>query len=63
MKSYLQILNQNKHPLHQQPIYLHQTKHHIQLQIPLQYNKAFPTNFFTYPNNIHTYHPATHQEA
>lgn len=63
IKSYVEMLNENKEPLHEEPIYVHQTKDDIEVEIALQYNKGFATNLLTYANNIHTYEGGTHEEG
>lgn len=63
IKSYVEMLNENKQPLHEEPIYVHQTKDDIEVEIALQYNKGFATNLLTYANNIHTYEGGTHEEG
>ncbi|MBM6638760.1 DNA topoisomerase (ATP-hydrolyzing) subunit B [Staphylococcus xylosus] len=63
IKSYVEMLNENKDPLHEEPIYVHQTKDDIEVEIALQYNKGFATNLLTYANNIHTYEGGTHEEG
>ncbi|MCI2791683.1 MULTISPECIES: DNA topoisomerase (ATP-hydrolyzing) subunit B [Staphylococcus] len=63
IKSYVEMLNENKEPLHDEPIYIHQTKDDIEVEIALQYNSGFATNLLTYANNIHTYEGGTHEEG
>ena len=38
IKSYVELLNENKEPIHQEPIYIHQTKDDIEVEIAIQYN-------------------------
>ena len=52
IKSYVD-LNENKEPLHDEPIYIHQSKDDIEVEIALQYNSGYATNLLTYI--IHTY--------
>ncbi|MCU5746453.1 DNA topoisomerase (ATP-hydrolyzing) subunit B [Staphylococcus sp. SQ8-PEA] len=63
IKSYVEMMNENKEPLHDEPIYIHQTKDDVEVEIALQYNSGFATNLLTYANNIHTYEGGTHEEG
>src|SRR5699024_6207881 len=60
---YVEMLNENKEPIHEAPIYVHQSKDDIEVEIALQYNKGYATNLLTYANNIHTYEGGTHEEG
>ena len=63
IKSYIDLLNENKEPLHDEPIYIHQSKDDIEVEIALQYNSGYATNLLTYANNIHTYEGGTHEDG
>ncbi|RIL46165.1 DNA topoisomerase IV subunit B, partial [Mammaliicoccus fleurettii] len=63
IKSYVEMLNETKEPLHEEPIYVHESKDDIEVEIALQYNKGYATNLLTYANNIHTYEGGTHEEG
>lgn len=63
IKSYVELLNENKESLHEEPIYIHQTKDDIEVEIALQYNSGYATNLLTYANNIHTYEGGTHEDG
>ncbi len=63
IRSYVEMLNENKEPIHEAPIYVHQSKDDIEVEIALQYNKGYATNLLTYANNIHTYEGGTHEEG
>ncbi len=63
IKSYVEMLNENKQPLYPEPIYLHESKDDIEVEIAIQYNSGFATNLLTYANNIHTYEGGTHEEG
>ena len=54
IKSYVELLNENKEPIHDEPIYIHQSKDDIEVEIAIQYNSGYATNLLTYANNIHT---------
>lgn len=63
IKSYVEMLNETKEPLHDEPIYVYESKDDIEVEIALQYNKGYATNLLTYANNIHTYEGGTHEEG
>lgn len=63
IKSYVEMLNETKEPLHDEPIYVHESKDDVEVEIALQYNKGYATNLLTYANNIHTYEGGTHEEG
>lgn len=63
IKSYVEMLNENKEPIHGEPIYIHQSKDDIEVEIAIQYNKGYSTNLLTYANNIHTYEGGTHEDG
>ncbi|WP_261697820.1 DNA topoisomerase (ATP-hydrolyzing) subunit B [Staphylococcus equorum] len=63
IKSYVEMLNETKEPLYDEPIYVHESKDDIEVEIALQYNKGYATNLLTYANNIHTYEGGTHEEG
>ena len=63
IKSYVEMLNESKEPLHEEPIYVHESKDEIEVEIALQYNSGFATNLLTYANNIHTYEGGTHEDG
>ncbi|MDT3959741.1 DNA topoisomerase (ATP-hydrolyzing) subunit B [Staphylococcus kloosii] len=63
IKSYVEMLNENKEPIHPEPIYVHESKDDIEVEIALQYNNGFTTNLLTYANNIHTYEGGTHEDG
>ena len=53
IKSYVELLNENKEPIHDEPIYIHQSKDDIEVEIAIQYNSGYATNLLSYANNIH----------
>ena len=63
IKSYVELLNENKEPIHDEPIYIHQSKDDIEVEIAIQYNSGYATNLLTYANNIHTYEGGTHEDG
>ncbi|MBI5974974.1 DNA topoisomerase (ATP-hydrolyzing) subunit B [Staphylococcus sp. H16/1A] len=63
IKSYVDLLNEKKEPLHDEPIYVHETRDDVEVEIALQYNAGYSTNLLTYANNIHTYEGGTHEDG
>ena len=39
IKSYVELLNENKEPIHEEPIYIHQTKDDVEIEIAMQYKR------------------------
>ncbi|PTK44887.1 hypothetical protein BUZ61_16705, partial [Staphylococcus nepalensis] len=63
IKSYVELINENKEPLFDEPVYLHDRKDDVEVEIALQYNSGFSTNLLSYANNIHTYEGGTHEDG
>ena len=63
IKSYVELLNENKSPIHEEPIYIHESKDEVEVEIAMQYNSGYTTNLLTYANNIHTYEGGTHEDG
>jgi len=63
IKSYVELLNENKEPLFDEPVYIHDRKDDVEVEIAIQYNSGFTTNLLTYANNIHTYEGGTHEDG
>lgn len=63
IRSYVEMLNDNKEVLYPEPIYIHAARDVIEVEIALQYNTGYATNLLSYANNIHTYEGGTHEEG
>jgi len=63
IKSYVELLNENKEPLFDEPVYIHDRKDDVEVEIAIQYNSGFTTNLLSYANNIHTYEGGTHEDG
>ncbi|WP_240624929.1 DNA topoisomerase (ATP-hydrolyzing) subunit B [Staphylococcus debuckii] len=63
IKSYVELLNENKEPLFDEPVYLHDRKDDVEVEIAIQYNSGFTTNLLSYANNIHTYEGGMHEDG
>lgn len=60
VKSFVQYLNKNKEPLHDEPIYFEFLKDKVTVELAMQYNQGFSENIFTFANNINTKEGGTH---
>ncbi|XKI10284.1 DNA topoisomerase (ATP-hydrolyzing) subunit B [Sporosarcina sp. ANT_H38] len=63
IKSYVEHLNKNKEPIHDEPIYLEGEKDGISIEIAMQYNSGYAENLFSFANNINTYEGGTHESG
>jgi DNA gyrase subunit B len=58
--SFIKFLDENKTPLHPEPIYFFQKKEDAEIEIALQYNDSYTENIFSFANNINTVDGGTH---
>jgi len=58
--SYVELLNKNKTPMFEQPIYMDKTIDGIRVEIAMQYTDAYTENVLTFANNINTHNGGTH---
>lgn len=63
IKSYVEHLNQNKEPIHEEPIFIEGEKDGISIEIAMQYNSGYAENLFSFANNINTYEGGTHESG
>ncbi|QUR94638.1 DNA topoisomerase (ATP-hydrolyzing) subunit B [Macrococcoides canis] len=63
IKSYVELLNKSKEVLFPEPIYIHDNRDEIEVEISIQYNNGYSTNLLSYANNIHTYEGGTHEDG
>ncbi|WP_438941179.1 DNA topoisomerase (ATP-hydrolyzing) subunit B [Macrococcoides caseolyticum] len=63
IKSYVELLNKSKETLFSEPIYIHDNRDEIEVEISIQYNNGYSTNLLSYANNIHTYEGGTHEDG
>ncbi|WP_336824527.1 DNA topoisomerase (ATP-hydrolyzing) subunit B [Sporosarcina sp. USHLN248] len=61
IKSYVEHLNQNKEPIHEDPIFIEGEKDGISIEIAMQYNAGYAENLLSFANNINTYEGGTHE--
>ncbi len=60
MKSFIEYLNKNKHPIHKGPIYIESVKDNVMVEIAMEYNDGYTETIFTFANNINTKEGGTH---
>ena len=60
---YVQMLNKNKTPLHENVIYVEGTQDNIILEVAMQYNDGYNSNIYSFTNNIHTIEGGTHKDG
>ncbi|MHA6260990.1 DNA topoisomerase (ATP-hydrolyzing) subunit B [Sporosarcina sp. CAU 1771] len=63
IKSYVEHLNKNKEPIHEEPIYIEGEKDGISIEIAMQYNSGYAENLYSFANNINTYEGGTHESG
>ena len=63
IKSYVEHLNKNKEPIHEEPIYIEGDKDDIMIEIAMQYNSGYAENIYSFANNINTYEGGTHESG
>ena len=60
LKAFVNYLDENRTPLHKDPIYIEGEKDGIPVEIAMQYNSAYTENILTYCNNVNTIEGGTH---
>ena len=63
LKQYVEYLNKNKTPIHNEIVYCEGDEEGIQVEIALQYNDGYVPNIYTFCNNINTNEGGTHEEG
>lgn len=58
--SFISFLDENKTPLHAEPVHLKHISDKIAIEIAFQYNLSFQENIFSFANNINTVDGGTH---
>ncbi len=60
IRHFVSFLNENKTPLHQEPIYIDGERDDIIVECALQYNNSYAEAMFSYVNDINTREGGTH---
>lgn len=60
---YVQMLNKNKTPLHDNVMYFEGTEDGIEVEVAMQYNDSYNANVYSFTNNINTYEGGTHEDG
>ncbi len=60
---YVQMLNKNKNPIHENVMYFEGTENGIELEVAMQYNDSYNANVYSFTNNINTYEGGTHEDG
>jgi DNA gyrase subunit B len=58
--SFVKYLDENRTPLHPEPIHLRQTRDNVEFEVALQYNDSYNENVYSFANNIDTVDGGTH---
>ncbi len=61
--AYVEMLNENKKPIHEKIIYFEGEEKNVILEIALQYNSSYTTNLYSFANNINTHEGGMHEEG
>ena len=60
---YVEMLNKNKQPLHDDIIYVEGEENGISLEVAMQYNDSYNSSIYSFTNNINTYEGGTHEDG
>ena len=60
---YVEMLNKNKQPLHDEIIYVEGKVDNISIEVAMQYNDSYNSNLYSFTNNINTYEGGTHEDG
>ena len=63
ISAYVEMLNKNKTPIHDQIVHTMGEKEDIVIEVALQYNEGYNTNVYSFTNNINTYEGGTHEDG
>jgi len=63
IKEYVEYINKNKAPIHNDVIYVEGEEENIIVEVAMQYNDGYASNVYSFCNNINTHEGGTHEEG
>jgi len=63
ISAYVEMLNKNKTPIHEDIIHLSGEENNISIEVALQYNSSYTANVYSFANNINTHEGGTHEDG
>ena len=60
VKQFIQYLNNNKQPLHPEPVHFEGMREQVGVEVALEYNSGFSEQVFCYANNVNNREGGTH---
>ena len=63
IKEYVELLNKNKTPIHNDIIYVEGAEDNVTLEVALQYNDGYNSAIYSFVNNITTPEGGTHEDG
>lgn len=63
IQSFVEYLNEDKDPIHEEPIYLEGEVDDVQVEIAMQYTQGYSTQILSFANNIHTHEGGMHESG
>ena len=63
ISAYIEFLNKNKTPIHDQIIHVSGEEDDISVEVAMQYNSGYSANVYSFTNNINTYEGGTHEDG
>ncbi|MDD2392339.1 MAG: DNA topoisomerase (ATP-hydrolyzing) subunit B [Bacilli bacterium] len=63
IKAYVEMINENKEPIHKNIIHLIGEEKEISIEVAFQYNSSYSSSLYSFTNNIKTHEGGTHEEG
>ncbi len=60
LKEFVLFLDQNKHPITENPIHVTGKEDNVEIEVAMQYNTSYTENIYSFVNNINTREGGTH---
>jgi len=61
--AYVELLNENKKPIHENVVYFEGAEDNIIVEISMQYNNGYSSSLYSFANNINTHEGGTHEDG